>query len=131
MEQLVQIILVSFGIYRLSSLIASEEGPYIGWPKSESQIGIFKAIRIKAGAYDYGPNGEPETSLGRGISCPLCTGFYVTVLMFALMSIRNPIFNGFLIFMGLWGIQTFLENLTSDDAIKEAIEEVADSIEEE
>lgn len=128
MEQLIQVILVSFGIYRISSLIASEEGPYIGWPKSEQQIGIFKAIRIKAGAYDYGPNGLPETNLGRGISCPLCVGFYVSVLMFILMSVRNPIFNGFIIFSGLWGIQTFLANLTSDDAISEAIHEVAESI---
>lgn len=114
MEQLVQIILVSFGIYRLSYLIALEEGIYLGLPKSDSQIGIFKAIRIRFGAYNYGEDGQPETNLGRLISCPLCVGFYVTLLMFILMSIRNPVFNGFIIFCGLWGIQTFLSSLTLD-----------------
>jgi len=131
LEQLIQVILVSFGIYRLSSLISSEEGLYLGWPKSEQQIGIFKALRIKAGAYYYGPDGLPESNIGRGISCPLCVGFYVTIFMFILMSVRNPVFNGFIIFFGLYGIQTFLANLTSDDAISEAIEEVAENIKDE
>lgn len=129
MAELIRVVLVAFAIYRLSSLIASEEGPYLGWPKSSDQNGIFKAIRIKAGAYDYGPNGEAETNLGRGISCPLCVGFYVTAFMVTMMYIPNLFFNLFIVFMGLWGIQTFLASLTSDDAIQEAIYEVADSLE--
>lgn len=115
MEQLVRILLVSFGIYRISSLISSEEGLYLGWPKSEQQIGIFKAIRIRAGAYDYGPNGEPETNLGRGISCPLCVGVYVAAFVVALVLFPSKMGDVFLIWMGLAGGQTFLESLRRED----------------
>jgi hypothetical protein len=59
--------------YRLSRLIAIDEGPALkSW-----QQGIFQRIRIKLGAYDYGSNGEAVTNIGRGIICPHCVGVWV------------------------------------------------------
>lgn len=57
--------------YRLSLLIAKEEGPF----------GIFQKLRVIAGAYDYGANGLPSSNLGRGISCPLCVGVWIALLL--------------------------------------------------
>jgi hypothetical protein len=122
--------LAVFALYRLASLVSSDEGPYIGWPKSEQQIGIFKAIRIKAGAYNYGPDGLPETNLGRGIACPLCTAAYLGIFPLLLSQIPTRVGDLVLTYLGIYGAQVFLENLTSDDAIQSAIEDVADSLEE-
>lgn len=129
MKEIIRLFLGIFALYRLASLISSEEGPYIGWPKSEQQIGIFKALRIKAGAYNYGPDGLPETNLGRGISCPLCTSAYLGVFLLFILKKSTRLGDLVLLWLGVWGTQTFLENLTSDEAIQGAIEEVAESLE--
>lgn len=132
MEKFYRLLLLIFSIYRLASLIASEEGPYVPWLyRSEQQNGIFKWLRMKAGAYNYGPDGLPETNLGRGISCPLCVGAYVAVPLVGLSWLRYRVAELFLLWLGAWGAQVFLENLTSDDAIQAAIEDVAESLDDE
>lgn len=130
MSKAIRLVLAAFATYRCASLIASEEGPYIGWPKSKQQTGIFQAIRARLGAYDYGENSLPETALGRGISCPLCVGIYVCFALMFLVFLPSKLGDFFLAWMGVAGAQVFLENLTSDEAIQEAIEDVAESIEE-
>jgi hypothetical protein len=56
--------------YRLSRLIALDEGPG----------GLFLNIRAAGGAYDYGPNGQAVTNFGRGISCPHCVGVWMAFI---------------------------------------------------
>lgn len=112
-NNLLRIVLTIFAVYRVASLISSEEGPYVGWPiRSDQQIGIFEAIRLKLGAYSYNENGKPETNLGRGISCPLCTGFYFSLV--ALVFVASPTLVGdlFILWLGISGIQIFLVNFT-------------------
>lgn len=139
MAESLRLILVIFAVYRLSSLIASEEGPYISFLyKDSDQSGIFKWLRKKLGAYDivyeYDDRGNQrtkvKTNLGRGISCPLCVGAYVAALMVVLMTFSSVATNLLIVWLGIWGVQVFLENLTSDDAIEDAIQDVADSMEE-
>lgn len=60
--------------YRLARLIALDEGP----------AGLALKLRGRLGAFDYGPNGQPATNLGRGISCPYCVGAYAALLMLVL-----------------------------------------------
>lgn len=129
MGDIIRLLFAVFSVYCLSSLISSLEGPYIGWPKSEQQIGIFKAVRIKLGAYSYGVDGKPESNLGRGISCPLCVAAYISIFVILLFQYPTVPSNLFLAWTGIWGISMFLENLTSDDAVQSAIEEVAESLE--
>lgn len=138
MPEILKFLLAAFAVYRLSSLIASEEGPYLSFLyKDSEQTGIFKWIRKKLGAYDvdytYDDRGNQrtkiKTNLGRGISCPLCVGAYVSVFIILLMYFSNVLTNFLIIWLGIWGVQTFLENLTSDDAIEDAIQDVADSVE--
>lgn len=104
--------------------------------KDQRQTGIFKWLRIKAGAYNYAyaydqdGNSQTEalTSLGRGISCPLCVGGYVAFVLIILSFFNNFILDFFILWLAIWGVQIFLENLTSDDALKDAIDDVADSL---
>lgn len=123
-----RIFLAIFTAYRLASLIASEEGPYLPFLYKDSQeTGIFEWIRSRLGVYNYGPDGQPTTNLARGIRCPLCVGVYLSFCLSILARPKNPV-EFFLVWFGISGAQVFLENLTSDDAIQEAIEEVAESM---
>lgn len=113
-----RLLLAVFACYRLASLISSEEGP----------AGVFSKLRAALGAYDYGPDGKPETNLGRGIICPLCTGVYLAGGLAVLVGLPSRVGDWLLVWLGVSGAQVFLENLTSDEAIQEAIEQVAESI---
>ncbi len=68
--ELSNVIVLGLATFRLAMMISMEEGPF----------SIFQNLRVRWGAYDYGPNGEPDTLLGRGISCPLCVGMYAAIL---------------------------------------------------
>lgn len=127
MTKALRVLLAVFAVYRLASLVSTEEGPSLGL--IPHGMGFFDWLRMKLGAYDVGPNGLPETNLGRGISCPLCTGVYISGLVAALLEPphKRP-WDFFLTWLGVAGAQVFLENLTSDEAIQEAIEEVAESM---
>lgn len=118
MTKSIRLLLAVFATYRLASLVGSEEGPF----------SIFERLRAKAGAYDYGENGKAQSALGRGISCPLCVGLYVCAALMACVFIPTTLGDLFLAWTGVAGGQTFLENLTSDEGIQGAIEDVAESI---
>lgn len=131
MNRAIRIFLAICATYRLASMLSKDEGPYLPFIyKSKQQLGIFEEIRFRLGVYDYGPDGKPNTNLARGISCPLCTGVYISGLLLALVFKPTLVGDLFLTWMGMSGAQVFLENLTSDDAIEGAIEEVAEAMEE-
>jgi len=139
MSEWLAVIIAVFATYRLASLVSSEEGPYLPFLyKDPDQRGVFEWLRKKLGAnnfvYTYDEEGHQEvkvaTNLGRGISCPLCTGGYLAFMIAVSLAVDNIIINFFLLWLAVWGVQVFLENLTSDDAIKDAIEDVADNMEE-
>lgn len=64
-------ILLSLLVYRLARLIAIDDGPF----------DTILKFRDTLGAYDYGENGEPKTSLGRGIACPHCAGVWLALFV--------------------------------------------------
>ena len=63
-------ILLTLATYRLARLIAIDDGP----------ADVLLKLRSLWGAYDYGENGQARTSLGRGLTCPYCVGFWVAGL---------------------------------------------------
>lgn len=139
MTTTIKIFLSIFALYRLSGLIAAEEGPYLPFLyKDEDQTGVFKWIRKKLGAYDkaYDDEGNylPRTNLGRGIACSLCTSAYIaiplTFFVYLTSKDKKSLGNPILFYLGMWGAQVYLENQTSDDAIQSAIQEVAESMDE-
>lgn len=134
MGELIRIVFSIFALYRLAGLISTEEGPYLPFLyKDDDQTGVFKWLRHKLGAddlaYDQYGNLKPRTNLGRGIICPLCTAAYLAVPIILLLQFPTVPGNLILAWLGVWGCQTFLENLTSDEAIQTAIQEVAENIE--
>lgn len=40
---------------------------------------VFDKLRISLGAYDLGPNGQPDSVMGRFIGCPYCTGTWLAI----------------------------------------------------
>ena len=91
--------------YRLSILLAVEEGPF----------SIFFWLRNRLGAYTYAENGEPETLAGRLSSCPLCVGIYiafVAAIVAGWMRVYPLRIDYFVIvWLGIAGIQAFLYRL--------------------
>lgn len=130
MSKYIRLFLAVFAAYRLASMVSKDEGPYLPVWKDERQTGIFEALRTRLGVYDYGPDGLPATNLARGLSCPLCTGVYLSAFFVGLALRPTKLGDWFLAWMGISGAQVFLENLTSDDAIEGAIQEVAESMDE-
>ena len=130
MTRAIRLVLAVFATYRLASMVSKDEGPYFPFLyKDDQQTGLFEWLRIRLGVYDYGPQGTPTTNIGRGLSCPLCTGVYISAAM-GLLSLRPTLVGDLLLtWMGVSGAQVFLENLTSDDALEGGIEDVADSLE--
>lgn len=60
-------VLASFACFRLSELITVDDGPG----------DILLQIRTRLGAYYLGEDGQPVTSIGRGIICPYCIGIWL------------------------------------------------------
>jgi len=110
-----KLVFLVFAVYRLALLISTEEGPYfpIGPLKNEFQIGLFERLRQLVGAYDYAENGRPLTNLARGISCPLCVGGYVSILLIAFTWTDSVAANIIVGWLGVWGIQVFLTKVST------------------
>ena len=106
-----QFVVVVLATYRLASLLAREEGPYIplGTLKDgKFQTGVFERLRQLAGAY-----GEQSTSLSRGVQCPLCIGVYAAALIIVLWSV--PYADLAVIWLGVAGGAKFLYQLHGGD----------------
>lgn len=96
------LLLLTLACYRLAQLVAVDEGPF----------GIFFGLRDRLGAYDFRPDGQAKTNIGRGISCPYCVGIW-----FALPLAVAKV--GLSVDAILWGLaiaggQAFLWSLRND-----------------
>lgn len=100
MSTSLRILLAIFAAFRLARLVSFEEGPG----------GIFEALRVKAGAAEYGADGLPTTNLARGIVCPHCVGVYAAALI--ALTVVRPSWAGdaLLAWMGVAGGQSALED---------------------
>lgn len=87
-----------FACFRISQFIVFDEGPF----------SFMLRIRIRAGVYDRGENGHPETNLGRLFNCPYCTGIWVSLALALIISWHQPLF-ALLLWWGMAGGQAFLQ----------------------
>lgn len=109
--ELSNIIALGLATFRLSLMITQEEGPF----------SAFFKLRIKFGAYDYDESGEPDTVLGRGISCPLCVGMYAAFLFVALNQIPYGWF--VVLLFAVAGIQVLIFRLFKSMQVQRSQEE--------
>jgi hypothetical protein len=92
-------ILLALATYRLARLIAIDDGPF----------DLLLKLRSLWGAYDYGENGTAKTSLGRGLTCPHCVGFWLAG--FAAVSVYGwP--ELIIYWLALAGAQSFLQEMS-------------------
>lgn len=97
---LLRLLLAGFSCYRLSRLLAREEGP----------LGMFSTLQSALGGKDIDEDtGEPKTLLGRFVSCPYCLGVWIALGLYFLFIYPTIIGDAFLIIMGLAGLQAYLE----------------------
>lgn len=99
-------ILLSFVCYRLAQLFVFDEGPTFWLFKG----GTFHWLRVKAGAYDLGDNGEALTGLGRAFNCPYCFGIWIALpLAFYATGIHPAVL---IWWLAIAGLQAFLQGKT-------------------
>ena len=105
---LTELVVASLACYRVAQLLVFDEGPFC----------LFDRIRIKVGRYDYGENGEPQTELGRLLSCPYCVGLWIAIPL-ALILFPETIIEFILYWFAIAGGQAFLETIGSGRANNE------------
>lgn len=97
-------------LYRLVRLIVVDDGPF----------DVFYSLRVALGAYDKDKSGRPRSTLGRGIRCPHCTGFWLAhpfAMLLALLILPHGLNNAvitacvILLWLALAGAQSLLFSL--------------------
>jgi hypothetical protein len=92
--------------YRLARLFSQEDGPF----------DTFDWMREEAGCYTYGADGRPATSLGRLLECPFCLGIWFALFCTLLVWKRTGFSDAMLLWLGIAGGQTFLQERGVSDA---------------
>lgn len=100
LPEYVRWVLAAFAVYRLSQLVAEDEGP----------ADLILKIRTWAGCYDRGEDGRPRTSLGRLLECPYCLGVWFALAALAVVLVPTLIGDCLLAWWGLAGVQAYLED---------------------
>lgn len=99
MPEWVRWILAALSCYRLAQLVTLDDGPG----------DVFAWLREKAGAYQYGNDGRPFTSIGRLMACPFCIGIWAA-LPCAMMALQhNAASDVILAIFGIAGAQAALQ----------------------
>lgn len=104
MDNWLKLTLLILTCYRSAQLFAFDEGPSFGLFKK----GIFFSLRKELGAYDYAPNGEATTNLGRMMTCPYCLGVWIALVL-ALFA--YPVETAFIYWLPIAGGQSFLQSM--------------------
>lgn len=99
---MMQLLIDILAAYRLTRLITEDEGP----------AELSTKLRVALGAYDYGPDGQAKTNLGRGISCPYCVGVYAALLMLALRWVPGADY--LKAWLAIAGGQSFLQSVGTE-----------------
>lgn len=98
-----RLLLAMLACYRLSRLLAWEEGP----------LGIFEALREWLGSEEQGHDGQPATLWGRLAICPYCWGVWLAGALSFPVLYPLPLTDAFLLAFGIAGAQAYLQG-TSD-----------------
>jgi hypothetical protein len=100
LKMLAKLIVAGFACYRLAQLVVYDDGPFR----------LFDKLRIVAGCYDYGEDGQPQSELGRLLSCPYCVGIWIA-LPLALVPPCQTVIEFVVAWFAIAGLQALLEQL--------------------
>ena len=92
------LVLAVLACYRLSQLVAIDDGP----------LDIFLKFRTLVGVYDYDESGRAKSGFARLVGCPYCLGIWFALPLALILNYENVI----LAWLGIAGGQAFLEAMT-------------------
>lgn len=93
MPSWLQFLLVALASYRVARMISLEEGPY----------SVF--FKLRRPFLDAG--GTPKTWIGRGLTCPLCVGVWVSLAMLGISYVEW--LNWLVVWLAVAGLQAALQ----------------------
>ena len=96
---LVRLLLGILACYRITGFLVFDNGPW----------NLFFKLRVWAGVFDTNDRGEPNSNLGKLLSCPYCTGFWVAIAVAVLVIFPTWPGDIFLLILGIAGGQAALE----------------------
>lgn len=99
MPEWVRWALAALTCYRMAQLVALDDGPG----------DVFLRLRERAGAYQYGDDGRPFTSIGRLMACPFCIGVWAAVPCAALALWPSAVGDVILAVIGIAGAQAAIQ----------------------
>jgi hypothetical protein len=97
------LLLNGLACYRLARIITKEAGPF----------DAFHQLRSAVGVYDFGANGQPQSTLGKLFDCPYCTGVWVALILVLLPKCKAQ--KLLIYWLAVAGVQAALQNWTDDD----------------
>ena len=71
LQFLIEIFILGLAIWRLSSLLTLEDGPF----------DIFTTLRMYAGVYDLDEDGRPKGFFARTLDCLWCVSLYLSIIV--------------------------------------------------
>ena len=85
--------------FRLARLFVVDDGP----------DDVFLKLRVWAGVYDIGQNGEPSRWAGRLLSCQFCVGIWCAMFVAPLVLFATTPGDIILMWLGIAGGQALIE----------------------
>ena len=95
----IKFVLGILACYRLSQMVVYDEGPFR----------LFDRLRVWAGCYDYGENGQPKSGWGRLLNCPYCVGLWFSIPL-AFVIAERIAWDIIVLWLAIAGAQSFLES---------------------
>lgn len=99
-----KVIFLVFFVYRISQLIAIDDGPFDVFLRIRKCLGVLSARE---------PDSIFKLTLAKLVNCPFCLGVWFSALAYLLYPIDNILVDFIVGVFGLAGMQTLLENITS------------------
>lgn len=101
---MIDLILATLATYRIALMVATEEGAF----------GVFALIRERV-------DPQQETWLGRGLNCPLCVGFWVSLAIALIIPFAS--WQGFILhWFGLAGGAVLIQKVTEWQSQPQSLE---------
>ena len=104
---LLAILLAVLAIFRLSYMLAREDGPFGIFVRMRAYFGKAVVVDIESRQGIYGPS----WTLAELVNCPHCIGFYLSILFAFLIIFPSIVGNAVLLILGVAGTQSFLTHL--------------------
>lgn len=96
-------VIAALASYRVARMLASETGPFALFSRFRGWVNIQQAMR----------HGPKQTWVTEGFSCPLCVGFYTSLVLFGLTYVDYVVLA--VVWLAVAGLQTTIQRQERTD----------------